>query len=137
MSRSTIIFAVGVILCAASLLYLQQRFDRSDHAKATRLVRNFRVESRPERFEEFLMRRHGGLEGAWSTEITGGCRGVVRVTWSVPGHPPTVYFWDVEIPSQKIHPNPASPQGEQILREFVGEVTPLPPLDLPPLDGGR
>ena len=134
MNRTTLVVGAGIVLCAFSLFWLQGRFDKSDHAKAERLVRNFTVEGRTQTFEAFLLEKNGGRTGIWETEITGGCRGVVRVTWTLPGNPPTVYAWDVEIPSQGIHPTQGSPEGERMLREFAEPQKDLPPLDLPPLD---
>ena len=137
MSRTTIVIGAGIMLCALSLYFLQRRFDASDHAKAVRLVKNMTTEHRRETFGEFLTKKHGGQEGVWESEITGGCRGVVRVTWSLPGNPPTIHAWEVEIPAQGVHPSPMSPEGERLLAEFA-EANPLPPLELPPLpDGGN
>ena len=133
MNRSTTVVVAGIFLCALSLVLLQQRFDASDHAKAERLLRHFRVEAGPETFEDFLVHKTQ-RRGTWATEITGGCRGVVRVRCLIDGNPPEVHEWDVEIPSQAIHPTPASPSGERLLREFTGQALPLPALRLPPPD---
>lgn len=135
MNRTNVVVGLGIVLCAASLFWLQQQFDASDHRKARRLVEHFRVPHRPETFGQFLQARHGA-PGIWHTEITGGCRGVVRVTWRTAHAPERVYAWDVEIPSQAIHPTPASPDGERILNEFTGRGKPLEPLVLPPLVDG-
>ena len=136
MSRTTLVVGAAIILCAVSLLLLQRRFEQSDHDKSIRLVRNLLASGRKETFGEFLQRKHG-QEGTWDSEITGGCRGVARVTWTVPGNPPTIYAWDVEIPAQGVHPTPTSPNGERLLSEYA-EPNPLPPLDLPPsADGGN
>ena len=37
-TRSSLGVYIGIFLCLASLLYLQGRFDKSDHKKARRLV---------------------------------------------------------------------------------------------------
>jgi hypothetical protein len=137
MNRTTVVVGAGIMLCAVSLFFLQRRFDASDHAKGIRLLKNMTAKDRPETFEGFLARKHGGQPGTWDSEITGGCRGVVRVTWSLAGNPPTIYAWEVEIPSQAVHPSPMSPDGERLLAEFT-EPNPLPPLELPPIsDGGN
>lgn len=132
-NRTTLTFGAGILLCAASLFYLQAQFDKSDHRKGESLVRNFTAPGRSQTFEAFLLERHAGVAGLWATSITGGCRGVVRVTYEVPGVPPTLYAWEVEIPSQAVHPTGASPSGERALLEYVTIPKPLPPLDLPPL----
>lgn len=135
MNRSTVTFGVAILLCATCLFYLQATFDRSDHEKAERLVRNMKTQGRAEPFEAFLANRHAGQVGTWKTEITGGCRGVVHVTYAVPGTPPTLYGWDVEIPSQAVHPRTDSPTGEQALKDFATVAPALPPLELPPAAG--
>lgn len=132
MNRSTVTFGVAILLCATCLFYLQATFDRSDHEKGERLVRHMKTPGRSEPFETFLANRHNGQVGTWKTEITGGCRGVVHVTYAVPGTPPTLYGWDVEIPSQAVHPRTDSPTGERALKDFAAVGPALPPLELPP-----
>jgi hypothetical protein len=136
MSRNTSILAMVILLCAASLFVLQSRFETSDHEKGQRLVRGFRAPGRDETFEAFLIRAHGGRAGEWSSEITGGCRGVMRVAFTLPGSPGTVHVWDLEIPSQAIHPRPDSPSGQKLLEEFTQPDRVLPALKLPPSDAG-
>jgi hypothetical protein len=131
-NRTTLVVGAGIILCATSLFWLQGRFDKSDHEKSRRLVMNLTRPTGGETFGQFLTRRHGGRQGEWRSEITGGCRGVVRVSWVLAGSPPLVYTWDVEIPSQAVHPNPASPAGERMLLDFVSQREERP-LELPPL----
>ena len=130
MNRTTQVVGAAIMLCAVSLLILQRRFDQGDHDKSIRLVKGLRSPGKQETFGAFLARKHG-RDGIWDSEITGGCRGVARVTWTLPGNPPTIYAWDVEIPAQGVHPTPTSPEGERLLLEY-GEANPLPPLDLPP-----
>jgi hypothetical protein len=147
-NRTTMVVGAAIILCGVSLFWLQGRFDKSDHEKGMRLVQNLERGASPgtpsagapagagpgakDTFGEFLRRRHNGREGTWSSEITGGCRGVVRVTWTVPGTPPLAYSWDVEIPSQTVHPTPGSPAGEKLLQDFIAGREDKP-LELPPL----
>ncbi len=133
MNRATIIVGAAIILCGTSLFWLQGRFDKSDHEKASRLVQNLERAGAPqgESFAVYLQRRHGGRQGVWSSEITGGCRGVVKVTWTLPGNPPLGYAWDVEIPSQTVHPTPTSPEGRRLLEDFIAGREEKP-LDLPP-----
>jgi hypothetical protein len=127
-------FGVVAILCATSIFWLQGLFDSSDHTKGRRLVQGLRrADNATETFQQYIERRHGGQPGLWTSEVTGGCRGVVQVSWSLPGNPPVRYAWDVEIPSQTVHPTPSSPEGERILRDFIEGRTDKP-LELPPLD---
>jgi hypothetical protein len=132
-SRTSLIVGATTLVCAACLIWLQGEFTSSDHRKAERLVRLYRVDHRDETFEQFLARSHGGNHGQWGTDISDGCRGVVRVTWAASDHPDTVYRWDVEIPTQEIYAVVDSPGGERLLQEFNGPAAPLPPLDLPPV----
>ena len=48
--------------------------------------------------------------GAWSSEITQGCRGFVRVSYSAPGG---LYQFDYDVPQHRIHPGNAA--AERIL----------------------
>jgi hypothetical protein len=132
--NQNLVIGLGIIFCAASVIWLQGRFDTSDHKKGKRLVRTYTTEHRAETFEQFLQAKHGGTAGEWDSEITHDCRGVVRVQWSLRGNPPTVYLWDVEISSQEIYAVEDSPSGERMLREFQSATNELPPLELPPLD---
>lgn len=121
MSRTTAVLAAGLALCALSVLSLQQRFDAGDHAKAERLVRGLAAAGRSERFDAFVAARaNHGRPGTWTSDITGGCRGIVEVRYRVPGEPAAAYAWDVDLPAQAVHPTRASPRGEQLLGEFAG-----------------
>jgi hypothetical protein len=132
MNRTNVIVGIGIILCAASVIWLEGRFSEGDHRKARQLVRSYRLEHRPETFEQFVVRKHGGRAGAWDSEIRESCRGVVRVQWFLDGNPPTIYQWDVEIPTQEIYVVPESPGGKRLLEEFKAPPEELPPLELPP-----
>ena len=132
MTKTNLVVGAGIALCVVSVFWLQTRFDASDHGKAERLAQNFRVPGQPETFAQFLLRQSGAKSGTWSSEITGGCRGVVRVTWLPMLTPAVVYAWDVDIPGQTIHPTPASPDGEKMLRAFTSPPPELPPLELYP-----
>jgi hypothetical protein len=130
-SRTDVVVGLGIVLCAGSLFWLQGRFDDSDHTKSIRLVRGLRNPSGTETFEQYLIRTEETTLGTWSSEVTGGCRGVARVTFTVPGPPPRSFAWDVDLPAQAVHPNPGSPGGEARLKAFV-EQRELEKLELPP-----
>jgi hypothetical protein len=137
MNRTNLIVGVGIILCAGSVIWLEGRFSDSDHRKAEKLLRAFHVEHRQETFEGFIVRKHGGQLGEWDTEIKQTCRGVVRVQWYLDGSPPTIYQWDVEIPSQEIYAVSESPGGKRLLEEFEQPPDELPPLELPDDDASE
>ena len=118
MTRTTVALAAGLSLCALSVASLQQRFDAGDHAKAERLVRGLGASGRTERFDAYVARSAGANPNGWSSEITGGCRGVARVSYVVPGGPS--YAWEVDLPLETVHPTRSSAAGERLLREFVG-----------------
>ena len=131
MNRSNFVVGAGIILCATSLIWLEGRFDSSDHRKAVKLVRTYTIEHRPETFEQFLVRVHDGKHGQWDSEITDSCRGVVRVQWYLPGSPPTVYLWDGMVSTEEIFAVPESPGGKKMLHDFHAKPEQLPPLELP------
>jgi len=135
MNRTNLVVGVGIILCAASLIWLEGRFSSSDHRKARKLVRTYMVEHRRETFEQFLMAQHDGQAGQWDSEVTDNCRGVVRVQWYLPGDPPVIYLWDVNVSTKEIFAVPESPAGKHMLELFHEEPEPLPPLELPSGEG--
>lgn len=84
----------------ATALLLQGLFDKGDHDKSERAVRNYlgqRVESE-------------APGGAWSSEITQGCRGFVRVRYLARAGE---YLFDYDVPQHRIHPGNAA--AEKIL----------------------
>lgn len=48
----------------------------------------------------------------WTTEITHGCRGIVRVSYAAPAG---TYLFDYDVPGHAIHPG--NPAAEHILAE--------------------
>ncbi len=87
-----------VFLCTAgSLLILQHAFDTSDHRKAEHAVRDYAPQGKP--LAALVESRAPG--GAWSSEITHGCRGVVRVRYEAPS---AQYEFDYDVPAHAIHP---------------------------------
>jgi hypothetical protein len=107
-----------VFFCTAgSLLILQHAFDVSDHTKAARAVQHYRVPQQPLAFGPFLEARAPG--GAWDTEITHGCRGVVRVTYAAPLG---TYGFDYDVPGRTFHP--ASPAAQEAMGAFLGAPPP-------------
>ncbi|HZS41302.1 MAG TPA: hypothetical protein VFF06_30945 [Polyangia bacterium] len=113
-----------VFVCTAgSAMILQSVFDSSDHRKAEKAVRGYTVNGRVLGAE--LEKKSPG--GAWSTELTHTCRGVVRVSY---GSPAAEYDFDYEIPSHTIHP------GNQLGEQALAGLTAAPPAAAPIVDGG-
>lgn len=106
MSNTSLRLLILFVCAAGTLLILQSAFDSSDHRKADHAVRNYSVNGRV--FGPFLEQRQPGRE--WSTEITHGCRGVVRVTYG------DVAF-DYDVPAHGIHPG--NEAGKEALEAFV------------------
>jgi hypothetical protein len=72
-------------------------------------VQNYRVGDKPLPFGVFLGQRAPG--GTWESEITHGCRGVVRVSYG--GH-----LFDYDVPGRTFHP--ANELARQAMGDFVG-----------------
>jgi hypothetical protein len=114
-----------LVAAAGSLLVLQGVFDRSDHTKAERLVREYRIGGPA--LGELIERRHADRTGKarWSSDIRSSCRGVVRVTCTVPRRSgDDVYRFDVDLPAKGIHP--ADEAGKAALVELE-RASPRPP----------
>jgi hypothetical protein len=106
---------IMLVCMIATAVVLQGAFEASDHAKSERIVQNYRGAGGPSVAERLAQVAPGGV---WSSEITHGCRGFVRVTYITP----TVeYVFDYDVPQHRIHPgNPAAVQ-------LLSQVPPAPP----------
>jgi hypothetical protein len=113
MSSTSLRLLILFVCTAGSLLILQNAFDASDHRKAERAVRGYRAPARREPFGAFLEARLPG--GAWDTEITNGCRGVVRTRYAAPS---ALCEFDFDVPGRTVHP--ANERARQLLGEFLG-----------------
>ncbi len=87
-----------VFFCtAASVLLLQSAFDQSDHRKSEHAVRAYPVGA--DTLGAFVERRSPG--GGWSSEVTNGCRGLVRVSYATDK---VLYQFDCDLSTQQIYP---------------------------------
>jgi hypothetical protein len=114
-----LVLLVGAV---ATAFVLQGAFDASDHRKAEHAVRTYRVGNGPplgERVEQ------AAPAGAWTTEITHGCRGIVEVTYAAPGGR---FVFEYDVPQHAIHPG--NPAAEKLLAT-------LPSSPPPPAPTGR
>ena len=108
--RLVLLFALG----AGALLFLQNAFDSSDHRKGEKAVRTYTVGER--QLGPYLEQREPG--GTWSTEITQGCRGVVRTRYRTTQK---LYEFDYDVPAHTIHPG--NELGRELLESFAGKPT--------------
>ena len=106
MSNTTLRLLILFVCAIGALLILQSAFDSSDHRKADHAVRNYSVGGRT--LGPFLEQRRPNA--GWSSEITHGCRGVVRVTYGDTA-------FDYDVPGHGIHPG--NEAGRLALEEFV------------------
>ncbi len=108
-----------VLACMiATALILQGAFDTSDHEKSERSVRGYRGANGPSVEERVAAAAPGG---AWSSEITHSCRGVVRVTYAAPGG---TFAFDYDLPGHVVHP--ANVAAERILGAIGESARPAP-----------
>jgi hypothetical protein len=109
--------AALVVVLMATLSWLQNRFDTSDHEKATAMVREYRAVPKGPTITQAILARHPGKQDhdiSWSSEIVSSCQGYVRVT----GHlPPQKYAFDVDLTGPSIHPT--DPTTIEILRSLT------------------
>jgi hypothetical protein len=106
MSNTTLRLLILFVCTAGTLLILQSAFDSSDHRKADHAVRTYTVDGRV--LGPFLEAK--APDQLWTTEITHGCRGVVRVTYGD-------FAFDYDVPGHGIHPG--NEAGRKALEEFV------------------
>jgi hypothetical protein len=101
------------VCTAGTLLILQSAFDSSDHKKANRAVMNYNVNGNV--LGPYLEKRAPGRQ--WSSEITHGCRGVVRVNYGD-------FAFDYDVPAHMIHPG--NEAAKTLLGDFVAQPSPSP-----------
>ncbi len=106
MSNTSLRLLILFVCAAATLLILQGAFDQSDHKKADHAVRSYAVGGRT--LGPYLEGRTP--DGVWSTEITQGCRGIVRVSYAGQA-------FDYDVPAHAIHPG--NEAGRAALEAFV------------------
>ena len=105
---------VGVLF--ATLSWLQNRFDTSDHEKATVMVREYRAKPDGPTITQAILARHPGKQEhdiSWSSEIMSSCQGYVKVSAYLP---PNTYAFDVDLTGPSIHPT--DPTTIEILRSL-------------------
>jgi hypothetical protein len=112
-SNTTLRLLILFVCAAGTLLILQSAFDSSDHKKANRAVMSYSPQGRP--LGPYLEKRAPGRE--WSSEITHGCRGVVRVNYGE-------FAFDYDVPGHMIHPG--NEAAQKLLGEFVAQPSPSP-----------
>jgi len=111
---------VGAALVAVlmvTLSWLQNRFDTSDHEKATRMVQEYRAVPKGLTITDAILARHPDKKDydiAWNSEIVSSCQGYVRVSGSLP---PATYAFDVDLTGPSIHPT--DPTTIEILRALT------------------
>ena len=119
--------ALLIGLLVVTLSWLQGRFDDSDHRKATELVTQYRPREGGLSIAQALRARHPGLEPdaiTWSSEITSGCLGHVRVYALVrqpSGKPSETYAFDVDLAGPSVHPT--DPKTIAILQSLTATTT--------------
>ena len=116
-----------LFFCAAgSVLILQSAFDAADHKKSEQAVRGFVAGGRF--FGPWLEAQVPA--GTWGSEISNGCRGVVRVSYDTPQGSYQFYC------DRSVHGiTGANALGETMWSRF-NALSPLPPLPTRAVDGG-
>jgi hypothetical protein len=113
-----VIMVVTSILAAATVVWVQGRYEKGDMRNALKLVQTYRSRtgvSVPDR----LSYRHPGKGVQWSTAVENSCFQHVRVAAVVsedPAKEPVVYAFSVDINGPSIHP--ANDNGKVLLTEL-------------------
>src|SRR5687768_4670997 len=119
-----LIVAIVMVFALVSVLsWLQGRYDDSDHRKSQELVRRYRAIPNGPSIPEAILARNPDVrehEVAWSSEITSGCLGHVRVFAYIPKKEPRTaktYAFDVKLTAPSIHPT--DPETVEILKSLA------------------
>ena len=129
-ARGLMILTTSMV-AAASVVYLQSKFDEADRKAALSVVQLYKPKE-GRSVPEVLDERYPGRAPVWSTLNESSCYQHVRVRASVAADaakPVVDYDFDVDINGPSIHP--ANPAGEQILSELdrpppTGSAAPAP-----------
>ena len=114
-----------LVCMVATAVVLQAMFETSDHTKSERIVRTYRgatpAGAGSAATGATLAERLEGQApgGVWTSEITEGCRGYVRVRYTTATGE---WIFDYDVPQHRIHPG--NPAAESILRVLGPEMAP-------------
>jgi hypothetical protein len=118
-----VIAIVMVFALVTTLSWLQNRFDSSDHKKAEELVRSYSARPHGPKIADAILARHPEVnesELGWSSQITSGCFGTVRVSAYIPKkaeRAAKAYAFDVRLTDSSIHPT--DPDTVEILKALT------------------
>jgi hypothetical protein len=112
-----VIMVLTSMLAAATVLWMQRRYEASDQKNALDLVETYRSETTKNSIPDLLGRHHPGRVVEWTTAEQSACYQHVRVH-AVVNDPagPVVYAFVVDINGPSIHPG--NPEGEKLLAEL-------------------
>jgi hypothetical protein len=117
-TRRTIVLVVTAMLAAATVLWMQGKYEQSDQKNALAMVQSYHAKSGVS-VPDLLSRKHPGRPVEWSTAVESSCFQHVRVHAVVSdqaGGEPVVYAFTVDINGPSIHP--ANETGERLLSEM-------------------
>lgn len=114
LDRRTIALVATAMLAAATVLFVQGRFEVSDENAALALVKEYRSRAGVS-VPELLAYHHPEHVVAWTTGTESACFQHIRVEATV-GAPAVVYAFAVDINGPSIHP--ANEEGKRLLGEI-------------------
>ncbi len=127
-TRRTILMVLASLLAAATLLWMQSRFEAGDQRNALAVVRGYRSKAGTS-IPELIARQHPKAAVRWSTTTASSCLHHIVVRAEVfdgnGGH--RVYSFKVDINGPSIHP--ADANGRSLMAQIDG---PLPPSSAAP-----
>jgi len=113
-----VIMVVTALLAAATVLWMQGKYEASDKRNALAMVQSYRsLDGRT--IPDLLSKRHPSRPVQWSAAVESSCFQHVRVAAVVSADPaadPVVYQFSVDINGPSIHP--ANDAGQALLNEM-------------------
>jgi hypothetical protein len=116
--KKTILMVITAMMAAATVLWMQGKYEASDRKNALALVQTYRPAGGPT-IPDLLSKHHPSRPVSWSTAVESSCFQHVRVHAVVSDKPagdPVVYMFTVDINGPSIHP--ANEDGKQLLSEM-------------------
>lgn len=120
----TIAMVILAVLAAASVVYLQHRFDEGDRKSALRVMNEFRAPTTKRSLPDVINARHPNASVLWQATTESSCRQLIRVSSVVREPPksgqgePTTLVYEFLVDINTVHITPGNDLGRMAIGDL-------------------